>query len=112
MSEREMQGRDIQIVVGMGTCGISAGAKETFDAFAKLLDEQGLSSRVSLRQSACMGMCPNEPTVEIVTPDLPITIYGKVTASAAGEIVKGHILGKTLVTKYIIDQAALGKPKA
>jgi NADP-reducing hydrogenase subunit HndB len=112
MSDRELHGRDIQIIVGMGTCGIAAGAKETFDALAKILDESGLSARVSLRQAGCMGLCQNEPTVEIVTPDLPATIYGKVSASAAEEIFKGHILGKTLVNKYIFDRPATERPKA
>ena len=30
MAMRESSGKDIQVVVGMGTCGIAAGAKETW----------------------------------------------------------------------------------
>ena len=42
MVRREVEGKKIQIIVGMGTCGIAAGAKQTFDAIVKAVDETRL----------------------------------------------------------------------
>ncbi|HPE37597.1 MAG TPA: (2Fe-2S) ferredoxin domain-containing protein [Spirochaetales bacterium] len=107
MARRETEGKTIQIIVGMGTCGIAAGAKAAFDAIVKTVDESGLTSQVVIRQTGCMGLCHVEPTVEVVMPGMPATIYGRVDADVAAEIVKKHIVGKTLVDKHIYDRPAV-----
>jgi len=107
MARRETEGKTIQIIVGMGTCGIAAGAKAAFDAIVKTVDESGLTSQVVIRQTGCMGLCHVEPTVEVVMPGMPATIYGRVDADVAAEIVKKHIVGKTLVGKHIYDRPAV-----
>ena len=38
---RDSSNKDIQVVVGMGTCGIAAGAKDTFTALINTLSEKG-----------------------------------------------------------------------
>ena len=53
---RDMANKDVQVIVGMGTCGIAAGAKEAFDAFVEELEHAGLSN-VAVRQTGCMGPC-------------------------------------------------------
>lgn len=107
MNRREIEGKDIQIIVGMGTCGIAAGAKPTFDAIVKAVDSAGLTSAVIIRQTGCMGLCHVEPTVEVVMPGMPATIYGKVDAAVATEIVERHVVGKALVDKHIYDRPAV-----
>jgi NADP-reducing hydrogenase subunit HndB len=106
ITRRDAEGKEIQIIVGMGTCGIAAGAKETLDAFLKALDAAKLTGDVVLRQTGCMGLCHSEPTVEIVVPGMPAVIYGKVDGKAAEEIVKTHIIGRQLIGERIIDRPA------
>ena len=106
VEKRETAGKTIQIIVGMGTCGIASGAKETFNTFLKLIDEKGLAERVMLRQTGCMGLCAHEPTVEVIAPDMPRVIYGDVKADVAKEIVEQHIIGKKLLDNLIIDKPA------
>ncbi|HET7838167.1 MAG TPA: (2Fe-2S) ferredoxin domain-containing protein, partial [Rectinemataceae bacterium] len=53
VASREVDGKDIQIIVGMGTCGIAAGAKQTFDAVVEAVNEFGLGERVVIRQTGC-----------------------------------------------------------
>ena len=65
IKKRETEGKQAQIVVGMGTCGIAAGAKDTFGTIVDVLAEKGLVN-VLVRQTGCMGLCNNEPTVEVV----------------------------------------------
>ena len=71
MIKRDVEGKNIQIIVGMGTCGIAAGAKQTFDEIVKAIDENSLNADVIIRQTGCMGLCHVEPTVEIVMPGMP-----------------------------------------
>lgn len=106
ISRREVEGKEIQIIVGMGTCGIAAGAKLTFDEIVKALDENGLGEQVIVRQTGCMGLCYVEPTVEVVMPGMPTVIYGKMTADTAKELVKKHLVEKTLLDNHIFDRPA------
>jgi NADP-reducing hydrogenase subunit HndB len=107
INRRETAGKDITIIVGMGTCGIAAGAKVTFDALVKAVDENNLAGKVILKQTGCMGLCYVEPTVEVVAPNMPQTIYGKVDAATAVEIVKKHLVEHTLVEGHIYDRPAI-----
>ncbi|HOT58845.1 MAG TPA: (2Fe-2S) ferredoxin domain-containing protein [Spirochaetales bacterium] len=107
ISKRDTAGKDITIFVGMGTCGIAAGAKTTFDTLIKAVDANGLSDKVVVKQTGCMGLCYVEPTVEVIAPGMPQTIYGKVDSATAEEIVKKHLVEHTLVEGHIYDRPAI-----
>ena len=96
IDRRETDGKDVHIIIGMGTCGIAAGAKQVLEAF---IDEN-----VTVKQTGCMGLCYVEPTVEVKVPGMPNTIYGKVDADVARKILKDHVLGKKLVSDHIFDR--------
>jgi NADP-reducing hydrogenase subunit HndB len=106
LRKRDADGKSIQVIVGMGTCGIAAGAKVTLDAFLKALDEKKLVNDVLVRQTGCMGLCHSEPTVEVLVPGMPTVIYGKVNGDVAKEIVEKHLIGKKLLDNLIIDRPA------
>lgn len=102
---RDTDNKTIQVIVGMGTSGIAAGAKDTLAAFLSELEEQGITN-VSLRQTGSLGLDHAEPTVEIRMPDMPTVIYGKVTPEIAAKIVRKHIMGKSLINDHIFDRPA------
>ena len=106
MDMRDSSNKDVQVIVGMGTCGIAAGAKDTFTALIDTLTEKGITN-VLVRQTGCMGLCHSEPTVEVVAPDMPVVIYGNVDAATAKEIVEKHIVGKELVDSKICDKPSI-----
>ncbi|MDD2231421.1 MAG: (2Fe-2S) ferredoxin domain-containing protein [Sphaerochaetaceae bacterium] len=106
LQKRDIAGKDCQIIVGMGTCGIAAGAKVVLDAFLKELDAEKIEN-VAVTQTGCMGLCYVEPTVEVVVPGMPDTIYGRVDADVARKIVKDHIVGKKLITDHIYDRPSV-----
>lgn len=54
-----MNGQDMVITVGEGTCGIAAGAKEVAELLAKRFPE------ATFRSVGCVGMCHQEVMVEI-----------------------------------------------
>jgi NADP-reducing hydrogenase subunit HndB len=106
LQKRGTEGKEIHVIVGMGTCGIAAGAKQTLDAFITGLDENKLDNSVIVRQTGCMGMCHSEPTVEVIAPGMPTVIYGNVDTSVVKEIIQKHIIGKELLSGRILDRPA------
>ena len=105
-SQRETSAKHVHIVVGMGTCGIAAGAKETLNTIVEAVTAQNLS-HVLVRQTGCMGLCHSEPTVEVAVPGMPKVIYGRVTTEQAKQIVEQHVVGKRLLDSYILDRPAI-----
>ena len=104
-AQRDTDGKDTLVIVGMGTCGIAAGAKEVLDAMLDELKKLGRDN-VIIRQAGCMGLCHVEPTVEVRTPGMPDTIYGRVDAKVAKEIVHQHIVDAQLVNEHVYDKPA------
>jgi len=105
--KREADGKEIQVIVGMGTCGIAAGAKATLDAFINGIDEHKLVDSCLVRQTGCMGLCHSEPTVEIIVPGMPAVIYGMVDPKIAKEIIVKHLIGKQMLDGHILDKPAI-----
>jgi NADP-reducing hydrogenase subunit HndB len=105
MTQRNGEDKAAQIIIGMGTCGIAAGAKLAFDAFLDELDSNNIKD-TKISQTGCMGLCFSEPTVEVDVPGVPRVIYGNVDAAVARRIVKEHIIGKALVSDHIFDKPA------
>ena len=103
IQKRDIAGKDTQIIIGMGTCGIAAGAKVVLDAFLQELDSHNLEN-VAVTQTGCMGLCYVEPTVEVLTPGMPPVIYGKVDASVAKMIVEDHIMRNKMVSDHVFDR--------
>lgn len=106
IQKRETDNKDIDVIVGMGTCGIAAGAKEALDAFIAEIDNHNLKN-VRIKQTGCMGFCTYEPTVEVKVPDMPDTIYNKVSADVAKLIVEKHLVQKQLVSEYVFDRPSV-----
>ncbi len=105
MTQRDSNDKSARIIIGMGTCGIAAGAKEAFDAFLDELSNHNVTD-TKITQTGCMGLCFSEPTVEVEVPGMPRVIYGNVDEKVARRIVKEHIVGKALVSDHIFDKPA------
>lgn len=95
-----------KIIVGMGTCGIAAGAKQAMEALADEIQKRNIEN-VELRQTGCTGYCAHEPTVEVIMPGMPDVIYGHVDANIARKIVDRHLVNQRLVNECVLDKPAL-----
>jgi NADP-reducing hydrogenase subunit HndB len=98
---------DIRIVVGMATCGIAAGARPVLNAFVEGVSEAGLTDKVQVTQTGCIGICQYEPVVEIYEKDKEKVTYVKMTADKAKEVVEKHIKGGQIVTEYTIGASQI-----
>jgi NADH-quinone oxidoreductase subunit F len=96
-----------KILVGMSTCGLSAGARDTYAELERLLPGD---SPHELTFTGCIGMCYREPLVE-VREDGKRTIYGDVDADRAREIVKTHLENGSVIEDYVVYAEDASKRK-
>lgn len=93
------------IVVGMGTCGLSAGARVVFEKLEELADANPDICRLSI--SGCIGMCYREPLVEIRDGESRV-FYGGVTTESAEKIFECNVLNDKRIEDdnlvYIIER--------
>ena len=92
----------VRVMVGMGSCGIAAGASEAFQALEDEIQARGLHDIV-LIQTGCIGLCKHEPIVEVIVGNRPKVSYGGVTPPVARRILQEHILDGNPVQEYLID---------
>lgn len=92
----------IQIVIGMGTVGIVAGARETLKAILDFIEKENLQD-IAVRQTSNIGMDSWEPIVQVVVGDEPSVSYGKVSAEVAKKIMKEHVVEGNIVKEYVIE---------
>ena len=98
---------ETRIVVGMATCGIAAGARPVLNAFVEGVSAEGLSDKVTVTQTGCIGICQYEPVVEVFTKDAEKVTYVKMTAEKAKEVLEKHIKGGKVVTEYTIGASKI-----
>ena len=92
--------KENRIVVGMGECGIAAGARAVLGAFVDAVYNEDLADTVSVVQMGCVGLCALEPIVEVYTADGNKATYVKMTPERALEVVEKHIKGGAVVAEY------------
>jgi len=102
---RSMTPRDEQpetkIVIGMGTCGITAGARQTLTAAMEQIRTRNLEG-VTVAQAGCMGLCQREPLVDIVRPGSQIYRYGEVNPERMKQIILQHIVNDRPVYDWLV----------
>ena len=94
---------EIRVVVGMATCGIAAGARPVLNAFVEEVSKAGLSDKVTVSQTGCIGVCQFEPVVEIFEAGKEKVTYVKMTAEKAAEVVEKHLKGGNVISEYTIS---------
>jgi NADP-reducing hydrogenase subunit HndB len=91
------------IVVGMGTCGIAAGARDTMKSILQKIESESLSGIV-VTQTGCIGLCEFEPIVQVQIGDSEKITYGKVTPDVAARIINNHVIGGNIVNEFVISK--------
>ena len=105
IKKRDMEGKQIQIIVGMGTCGIAAGGRKIMEAAMEEIAKRGLKD-VSVETTGCIGMCQNEPLMDIVRPGEARVTYGNLKPEDVPRIIAEH-----LVNGRIVEDMVIGKPE-
>ena len=93
---------DIRVVVGMATCGIAAGARPVLNTLVEEVNSEGLSDKVTVSQTGCIGLCQLEPIVEVYEAGKDKVTYVKMTSEKAKRVVEEHLKGGKVVNEYTI----------
>ena len=91
-----------QVIVGMGTCGIAAGARETMKAVLDYIEKNNLPDIV-VTQTGCIGLCEQEPILQVVVGEGEKITYGKVDSEVARTIMENHVEKGNIVKEYVIS---------
>ena len=83
----------IRVVVGMATCGIAAGARPVLASFVEEVAKEGLTEKVTVTQTGCIGICQYEPVVEVFEDGKDKVTYVKMTADKGGKPVEEYVIG-------------------
>ena len=105
---REMQKRLTQtrrdtgtrISVGMGTCGIAAGARETMEAIRSEIGRRQIDADIA--SVGCIGMCAKEPLVDIQQAGGAHVLYANVLPEMVGRLIEEHLLRGQPVREWVI----------
>lgn len=90
-----------EVIVGMGTVGIAAGARETLKAIMDMIERENLSD-ILVRQTGNIGLDSFEPIVQVAVPGEDKVTYGKVNPEMARRIMEEHVINGNVVVEYQI----------
>jgi NADP-reducing hydrogenase subunit HndB len=90
-----------RVIVGMGTCGIAAGAREVMAALMDEVNKRGLRD-VSFQQTGCIGMCEKEVLVDVLRPGEERITYGNVKPADAARLVAEHVVNGRIVSDLVV----------
>lgn len=97
-----------QVIVGLGSCGIAAGAGKTYEKIKALKEAENLT--FELKKTSCVGMCYREPLVEIID-ETGTYLYGEIDEIRAVEIIDKHIGQQSPVKEYVVSSDLFSTPE-
>ena len=101
LQTKARKSNDTQVIIGMGTCGIAAGAREVMTAVLEELAKRNLNN-VSVLQTGCIGMCQKEPLMDIVRPGEDRVTYGSVYPTDVPRIIAEHLVNGNIVEDLVV----------
>jgi len=92
----------VKVVVGMGTSGIAAGARDVMATFLDEIATRNLAD-VMVTQTGERGLASSEPVVEVHVEGEPTVVYGLMTADRVRRVVVEHLVNGNPVTDFVIE---------
>jgi len=91
-----------KITVGMGTCGIAAGAREVMHAILDELEVRNIEANVIT--VGCIGLCAEEPMVTIERGGQPGITYGKINVGKVPKLLEEHLVKGNIIDEWVISR--------
>ncbi len=88
-----------KVIVGLGSCGVAAGANKTYEKIRQLMEVDNLD--IELKKTSCIGMCFREPLVEIVD-ETGSYIYGNVDEDRVIEVLEKHVVNHEPIKEFVV----------
>jgi NADP-reducing hydrogenase subunit HndB len=90
-----------RITVHMGTCGISAGAREIMRALLNEIEKETVAD-VIVTTSGCAGLCSREPMATVEVAGQSPVKYVDLKPEIIVRVLRDHVLGGKIVTDYAL----------
>jgi NADH:ubiquinone oxidoreductase subunit F (NADH-binding)/(2Fe-2S) ferredoxin len=103
---KEQRASTATIYIGMGTCGLAAGASEVARAIRQELATRHLTAQVV--GVGCIGICVKEPLVDIQLPGKPRITYTNVKPDMAPRLIEEHLIHQRVINKWVLAQMVDG----
>ena len=91
-----------RIIVGMGTCGIAAGAREVMNAILKELEARKIEAHVET--VVCVGMCAKEPLVDIEQAGKSRIRYANIAPENIPRLIEEHLVKGNVIQEWAIGR--------
>ncbi len=92
---------DLPIIwIGMGTCGLAAGAKKVEEAIKAELEK--LNIQAVIKPTGCIGFCAKEVIVDVKLPDGERVSYCEITPKLVGKLIQKTIIEKDVFTEKLL----------
>ena len=88
------------ILIGMGTCGIAAGARETMRAIQQELAKRRIDAHVGT--VGCIGMCAKEPLIDIQQGGKSHILYANVNPEMVPRLIEEHLVKGKPVKEWVV----------
>jgi len=92
----------IRFVVGLGSCGIAAGAKDLYEELASKIKSH---TNASLSHTSCNGMCFKEPILEVFYPDGNHLMLGNIHKKDVDKVLEPLLTQKSVDEKFVIENS-------
>jgi NADH-quinone oxidoreductase subunit F len=90
---------DKTVIVGLGSCGVAAGANKVYSWLEKNVTET--DNKYTLKKTSCIGMCYREPLIEVIDNGKSY-IYGDMTPERTEQLINKHIINNSPVKEWIV----------
>ncbi len=87
------------VMVGLATCGISAGGERVYKAFQDELQ----NTDFVLKETGCIGMCYREVLVSVANGNGTNYLYGEVTPDRVKRIITEHVMDDKPIDEWLVS---------
>lgn len=94
------------LYIGAGTCGLGAGAAQTRRSIEEYLRARGV--RAEIVEVGCVGLCAQEPIVDVQLPGRTRVSFSRVNAADVGPVLDSVFEGKIAAERVLGQYRAAG----
>ena len=91
----------IKIRIGLGSCGIAAGALKVKESVQAEIQQRGLE--IEVQCTGCIGVCHAEPLLDVIDEQERVFTYGYVTPEKVSQIFEQHIAGHSPLEECLLS---------
>ena len=96
--------QNVRVVVGMGTCGIAAGARDVLNTLVEGVYTEGLTDQVTVTQNGSVGDSETAPVVEVYEAGKDPVTYVKMDVQKAQRMIAEHLKGGKVVSEFTTNK--------